>query len=259
MQEIKYTTGLVMSGGGARGFAHLGVLQALDEKGISLQKLSGVSAGAIAASFYASGYKPYRILEILLEKKFIKYFTLTFPGKGLVKNLALFKLMRNLLPENIEDLQIPTSITITNLTKGIVEHHDTGPLARIVLASTSIPVIFHPVIYRNMYYSDGGIMDNLPIEPLIGKCRFIIASHVNPITETHDLTNIVRIIERCFHLAINESTIVKSRLCNFMIEPVETADFKIFDFKKADILFDIGYKAAVKVFENLNPEELNTI
>ncbi len=259
MKKAKYSTGMVLSGGGARGFAHLGVLQAIDEKGILLKKLSGVSAGAIAASFYASGYKPYQILEILIEKKFIKYFTLTFPGKGLVKNIALFKLMKDLLPENLEDLSIPTSITITNLTNGSVEHHETGPLARIVLASTSIPVIFHPVIYKNMFYSDGGIMDNLPVEPLSGNCRFIIASHVNPIKTSHDLNNIVRIVERCFHLAINESTIQKSKLCDIMIEPPETADFKIFDFKKADLLFDIGYKAAMKAFENINSMELNRL
>jgi NTE family protein len=252
----KYCTGLILSGGGARGFAHLGVLQAIDEKGIRISKLSGVSSGAIAASFYASGYKPFQILEILTDKNFLRYFQISFPSKGLVKNFALFRLMRRMLPENIEDLNIPTCITVTNLTKGKAEYFEKGPLSRIVLASTSIPVLFHPVIYKNMLYADGGIMDNLPIEPLIHDCRFIIASHVNPVKEANHLNSIIKIIERCLILAINENTTKKSQLCNIMIEPQEAADFKIFDFKKATRLFDIGYKAATKILSNLQHEKL---
>lgn len=248
------SNGLVLSGGGARGFAHLGVLQALEENNIRIDRISGVSAGAIAAAFYASGFHPVEIMNLLMEKNFLRYFKLSLPDKGLVKNYTLFRLMRRMLPEKIEDLNIPVTITVTNLNQGKAEYLSQGPLARIVLASTSIPVIFHPVFYRNINYADGGIMNNLPIEPLKDSCNFIIASHVNPICETDRLGSIFKIMERCFQLAINESTIQKSRLCQIMIEPSQLSEYKIFDFKKAAEIFDIGYAEANRVIQAYRSE-----
>lgn len=239
-------TGLVLSGGGARGFAHLGVLQALEENQIRIDCISGVSAGAIAAVFYASGFQPVEIMKLLLEKIFIQYFKLSLPDKGLVKNYTLFRMMKQLLPESIEELKIPVTIAVTNLNKGQIEYINKGPLARFVLASTSIPVIFHPVIHKNTHYADGGIINNLPVEPLTKTCKFIIASHVNPIIETNNLGSIFKIVERCFHLAINENTIHKSRICNVIIEPQKLSKYKIFDFKKGPEIFEIGYEETNK-------------
>lgn len=246
-----YTTGLVLSGGGARGFAHLGVLQALNEKDIPIDIISGVSAGAIAASFYAAGYSPLQILDFFLEKSYLKYFKLTMPGIGLVKNIALYKLLRDKLPETIEDLTTPTVITITDLNKGEVNYVTSGPLARTVLASTSIPVIFQPVVYKNTYYVDGGLMNNLPVEPLHGKCTQIIACHVNPTQEVQRLGSIFKIAERCFQLAIKEQTEKKIQLCTVFIEPKKLSDIKIFDFKKAPEIFDIGYKSAMEALKDM--------
>jgi len=245
----KDKTGFVLSGGGARGFAHLGVLQALDEMKIRIDYLSGVSAGAIAAVFYASGYSPLQILDIFLEKNYLKYFKISVPNKGFVKNIALYKLLIEKLPSNIEDLQIPTTITVSNLNTGKAEYHTSGPLARMVLASTSIPIIFQPVLMKNVSYVDGGLINNLPIEPILKKCKTIIASHVNPLVEIPAPDSIFKVMERCFHLAINDNTMQKKKKCTVYIEPERLHKFKIFDFNKAPQLFDIGYEAAVQALK----------
>ncbi len=240
------TTGLVLSGGGARGFAHLGVIQALTECGIHIHRISGVSAGAIAAAFFAAGYSPIDIMGFLNEKDYLKYFRLTIPNRGLVKNTALYKLMLEVLPPNIDDLKIPTSITVTELNSGTCIHLDSGPLARAVLASTSIPVIFQPVVWKKKSYVDGGVMNNLPIEAIEGKCDHIIASHVNPFMEIENPGSIFKILERTFHLAIKENTDSKIKKCTLFIEPQKLLKYKIFDFTKAPKLFDIGYEETMK-------------
>jgi NTE family protein len=244
-------TGLVLSGGGARGFAHLGVIQALIESGISIDRISGVSAGAIAAAFYASGFSPIEIMGFLNEKSYLKYFRLAVPNKGFVKNTALYKLMLEVLPANIEDLEIPTSITVTELNAGKCLHLESGPLARAVLASTSIPVIFQPVVWKKKSYVDGGVMNNLPVDALEGKCDHIIASHVNPFVEIENPGSIFKILERTFHLAIKENTENKVQKCNLFIEPPQLVKFKIFDFTKAPQLFDIGYEETMKLIRKL--------
>jgi NTE family protein len=246
----KKKTGLVLSGGGARGYAHLGVLQALDEYGIKIDMISGVSAGAIVGSLYAAGYKPLEILDILPDKDYKKFIKLAIPKIGFARHTDLYKLMKDKLPEKFEDLKIPTVITVTNLNAGKAEYFSEGPLARIVFASTSIPIVFHPVQLQDVNYVDGGVINNLPIEPLLGKCEFLIASHVNPIVQVKELGNMLKIFERCYHLAIDESTRLKTKNCQLLIEPKKLAKYKIFDFKKAYEIYEIGYEAALKALEN---------
>ena len=87
-QNKKYKTGLVLSGGGVRGFAHLGALKALNEAGIYPDVISGVSAGAIAGALYADGYKPDEIIQMFQETKFSKYLEITLRKKGLLKMVS---------------------------------------------------------------------------------------------------------------------------------------------------------------------------
>jgi len=252
MQKAEKLTGLVLSGGGARGFAHLGILQALNEYHIKIDRISGVSAGAIAAAFYSAGYTPLQILDLLTETSYIKFFKLSFPNQGFLKNTTLFKLLKKMLPEELEQLNIPVTIALTNLNTGKIEYHNEGPLARIVLASTSIPVVFHPVVYNKYLYADGGIMNNFPIEPLLNTCNNIIGSHVNPISNTKDLGSLIKITERSIDLAVSRGVFEKSKLCDLFIEPAKIAGYKIFDFKKSEKLFDLGYEAASKLLETNN-------
>jgi NTE family protein len=253
----KTTIGLALSGGGARGFAHLGVLQALCEKNIHISMLSGVSAGAIACAYFAAGYQPIEIMELLTKKNYLRFFQPTIPKQGFVKNIALYKLMKDMLPQRIEDLKTPTCITVTNLNSGKLEYLTTGPLARMVLASTSIPIIFQPVVYDNSHYVDGGVMNNMPIEPLLNKCNYVIACNVNPVYPDKNMNSIFKIMERTLNLAMKKDNELKAKQCDIYIEPEKLSKYKLFDFKKARQLFEIGYETTTNLFKNFNISSQN--
>ena len=127
MQQNKAHFGIALSGGGTRGFAHLGVLQALNEHGIQPDIIAGTSAGAIAGAMYASGIPPKDIHEFLKSKDVMGFTRLHFPRKGLFTFDGLIKLLEtNLDVTNIEELPIPFTITATNLNKGCPHYFYSG-------------------------------------------------------------------------------------------------------------------------------------
>lgn len=240
------TIGLTLSGGAARGFAHLGLLKAMEELKIKPDIISGCSAGSIAAAFYADGFAPEEILEILSSYKLNKYFRFGFPRRGLMKSTGLYRIIKqNLRTSRIEDLKIPLWIGITNMNKGIPEYIHEGDLAKYVLASASIPVVYRPVVIKGTMYVDGGVMDNLPLKPLQGKADIIIASNVSPIVECEKPQSLRKIAERTFLLSMHSKINNQKGMYDLMIEPTEMHKYGFFELKKAREMFDIGYKYSI--------------
>lgn len=248
--------GLALSGGAARGFAHLGVLKAMEELGFKPDFLSGCSAGAIAAAFYADGFSPEEILEILSSYKLKKFFRFGLPKRGFMKSSGLFRILKNnLRTSKIENLKTPIWIGITNMNLGIPEYINEGDLAKFVLASASIPIIFRPVIIKNTMYVDGGVMDNLPLTPLQGKADIIIASNVSPIIECKAPTSMKKVAERTFLLALHSKIISQEHMHDLLIEPPQMHDYGFLEIKKAQIMFDIGYEHAIEELKRFNEKE----
>ena len=153
----KYKTGLVLSGGGTRGFAHLGLIAALYKIGIQPDVISGASAGAIVGAFIAAGKKPEDILEIFKKGWFFQYTHIQLPVDGLLKLDGLKEIIeKEIEVKNIEDLKLPLHICVSNLNEGRAEYKNKGPLGTTVLASSSIPVLFSPVKLGAFQYVDGG-------------------------------------------------------------------------------------------------------
>jgi NTE family protein len=169
----RYKTGVILSGGGARGFAHAGILKALNEAGIYPDVISGVSAGAIVGAFYADGFSPVEIFKIFSQnKKFFNYAKISVPKSGLFRTIGLEEnLSENLRAKTFEDLKIPLFIAATNMNIGKIEYFNSGDLVDKIIASASIPVLFHPVEIEDNYYADGGVIDNFPIFPIIRDCK----------------------------------------------------------------------------------------
>ena len=177
-------TGLVLSGGGARGYAHLGVLKALNEEGIIPDIISGTSAGAIAGALYADGYTPDEIFKILAKNSRLNFLKLTVPKDGLLKMTGMIRVLKDALRANtFEELKIPLVVCATNLNQAKVEYFESGELIRAIIASASIPVVFRPVEIGGVCYVDGGVMDNMPVAPIEKRCRVLIGSYVNSIGE----------------------------------------------------------------------------
>ena len=243
----KYKTGLVLSGGGTRGFAHLGVIAALFEKGIKPDIISGVSTGAIVGAFIAGGKTPEEILEIFKKGWFFKYTKLHIPIDGLLKLDGLKEVIRKEIPvKNIEDLKIPFFIGISNLNKGIIQYKNRGSLAEIVLASSSIPILFSPVIIGRDSFVDGGLMDNIPIHPIKNDCEQIIVSNISPVNPKAKVKNLVQIATRTFYMSVNANMKEVRKHATVFIEPTGIDKFDILSRSHADELFELGYNSAKK-------------
>jgi NTE family protein len=241
----KYKIGLALGGGGARGYAHLGILKALEEKGIKPDIISGVSAGALAGVFIASGKNPEEILEMMKKHSITDFAKVILPHNGL---LSLDR-MKKMLKEHLEvktfsELKIPLYIAATNIIEGKAEYFNEGPLMPVLQASMSIPVLFAPVEIDGLLYSDGGIMDNLPVAPLLKKCRKIIAISISPIQKIKKVDGLIEMAARTFQLSVNATIKGIEEKVNVFIEPEELTKFDILATSHADEMFEIGYNHA---------------
>jgi NTE family protein len=248
----KYKTGLVLSGGAVRGIAHLGVMQALEEREITIDIISGTSAGALAGAFFADGYHGQEILEIFIKKRIFEIMRISVPKYGIFKADGLKKILESeLRAKNIEDLNIPLIISATNFNEGHIEYFEKGPLVDTLIASASIPILFKLARLNQSTYIDGGIMDNLPIAPIRKNCEKIIAVYANPIGRQENTTSVIQIAERAFHLAIASEVISKKNLADLFIQPQELKQFGLLELRKAREIYRIGYEAAVKELKSL--------
>jgi len=244
----KYKTGIALGGGGARGFAHLGIMKALQEKGVYPDIFSGVSAGAIAGVFLAAGFSPEETHDILKENGFFKYSRVHIPKTGLLSLEGLKEIIeKHTKAKDIQDLKHPLIVTVSNITDGHVEYIDSGNVGETILASCSIPILFAPVEIGGKLYVDGGLFDNLPIKPLQNKCEHIIAANISPLLKNVELDGLVQIATRIFHLSIGSKIEQKKDQCDLFIEPEGLRDYHTLAVGHADELFELGYKFARKL------------
>ncbi len=243
---MKYKTGLVLSGGGARGVAHIGIIKALEEAEVQLDIISGTSSGAIVGALYAYGYSTNEILKMVLE---IKPWSLISPAlntKGLLKIEVLQKFLEKYLPINdFNSLKIPLRVAATNLRKGKTEYFAEGKLIDAICASCCIPVLFNPVKYNDELYFDGGILNNLPVEAIREDTERVIGCHSNPVDDNFQFKNFSSAIERGLMLAITRNVYQSTASCDFLIEPKGLEKYKVMDIGKAKDIFRIGYQEAV--------------
>ncbi len=255
MPEKKFNIGLVLSGGGARGFAHLGVISALNEAGIFPDIISGTSAGALVGVLYADGYKPEEILKLLNHGSRLDFMRPALPREGLLQIGGVVKILKSALrATTFEELKIPLSVTATDLNNGMAVYFSSGELIDPVIASASIPVLFQPVIINEICYVDGGVLDNLPVKPVENSCRVLIGSFVNPVGPLEKISGLISIAERTFMLSMSKEIMEKSKKFQLLIAPPELSNFKILDPEKAEDLFELGYNATKEKLKTVDPE-----
>lgn len=241
----KTNIGIALSGGGVRGIAHLGVLKALNEAGIFPSRVAGTSAGAIVGTLYCYGYTPDEILDIVLNTNFFKLMRPAISWTGFLKMEVVEALYgRHLAHNDFADLKTPLVIAATDLTKGQTVYFSEGEIIRPLMASSCIPGIFDPIAIGEDFFVDGGVLNNMPIDPLEGNCDYIIGVNCNHQTEEHHITNIKKLIERTVVMAMNCNVYNRTARCDFFIEPPGLARFSVFDIKKAREIFEAGYQTA---------------
>lgn len=258
MKTTDLQIGLTLSGGGARGAAHIGLIRALLEADIIPNQIVGVSSGAIVGTMYAAGLGPDEMMKFVHQSSLLRVIKVGIPLTGLTKLDYLKERLAELLPENsFRGLKYPLHVGITNLNTAQQEIRSTGPLHDIVAASCSIPFVFKPVIIDGAHYVDGGVIKNMPVEPLLHNTDFIIGSNLMPygLLPPADVGSVVNIVWRCFDLSIMANTLPSRELCDIVIEPSLLNDCNIFNFTKLQEMHDLGYE---NTRERL-PEILNAL
>lgn len=249
--------GVVLSGGAARGFAHIGALQALEDRGIIPTYVSGASMGAVIGSIYAAGVQPHRIYSFAREQNYLRLYRPSLHG-ALFRTTFLSNMLNKLIPYNntFQSLEKKMFVCVTNLNTGTYHIIDSGLLKPIVVASASIPFFFEPSIIDSTTYVDGGLVNNLPVEPLLERCKYVIGISVNAISHAHQskLTGMEG-AQRVLTIAVANTEMERSKKCHFFIEIREADRHGLLDFNRVEEFYNIGY-AAVESYLKEHPEML---
>lgn len=246
-QQKPKKIGLALSGGGIRAVSHLGVAQALMDHGVRFSQISGTSAGAIGAAFMAEGYSPREFLTIIKEARLFKLLRPAFGSPGLVSILKARFLINHYIPHNsFKKLKIPITIATVDLGEGKLVYFTDGELDLAVLASCCLPGIFKPIVINGHMYIDGGVLNNFPVEPLVGNCDLIIGSSCNHLPIVTEIKSFGNMIDRAAMIAINANLNTHKSLCDVVIEPHGLGGYGVFDTDCAEEIYMIGYEEGLK-------------
>lgn len=250
----KGKVGFAFSGGGSKGFTHIGALMAFERFGIKPDIMSGVSAGSVAAVLYAAGLTPREMMECFEEySRFGDFTEWNIPRTGFLNLRRFGKLLDSWLPvKNLEELQIPTVICATDLDKGSSVGWSKGEIVPRVLASCSIPVIFNPQKINGVHYVDGGVLRNLPAWAIRKYCTTLYGLNCSPIRRNYSYkASVVDIMLRTYNLMSKANTLQDLNLCDHVIQPADANSLGTFDLKALQKAVMIGYDAASSVLQEI--------
>lgn len=175
--------GLVLSGGGARGLAHIGVLEVLEAQGFHPDIIAGTDMGAVIGALYASGKTPAEILSVARSTPWLRLLDLV-PRPGLISHKGLREWLARHLPRRFESLNRRLVVTAVDLEAGRLSYFSEGDLPGAVMASAAYPGLVAPVAFEGRTYVDGGVLDNLPVDA----ARFLRAKYVLAVDVTPEIS-----------------------------------------------------------------------
>jgi len=238
----KFKSGLVLSGGAAKGYGHLGVLTALYEAGYTFDAIAGTSVGSIIGALLADGKHPTEIKEIFDKEKNFSLVKFKWAPGGFLSSYGLKNaLKRHINAKNFEDLPLPLWVTATDLGLGKSVYFNEGELLLPILASCAIPLLFEPVRLNDRIFVDGGLTENLPAGALYGLCDRLIGVNVNPVGPVDHVNGWMQSIERVLNIAIHNNVAQSIPLLDLYIEPSQMEKFHLFSLNKGAEMYEIGY------------------
>ena len=246
--------GLVLSGGGVRGMAHIGVIRAMEEFGLDAKMVAGSSVGALVGALYANGNSVTDMLRFFKETPLFKYNFFALAKPGLIDTERYIDIFKAYFPhDSFEALQKQLHVVATNLELGEEEFITSGELIKPLLASAALPPVFSPVSYKGMLYADGGIMNNFPAEPILEHVDFVIGSNVSIVSKLlkKDLNNSIQLTGRVTGLMVYAINREKINRCDLVFEAQELEKIGILDRKGIENAYAIGYENAILKFEEM--------
>lgn len=278
---------LVLSGGGVRGLASIGVLKVIDELNIRIDFVAGTSMGATVGGLYSMGYTGVEIEQIMLDLDFRSIFSDGINREEVYIGrkrwlpyantfLDIDAKMRPKLPQGIysgnnlinklyeltypaatihdfNELPIPFACTATNLSSGKLKIFSSGNLHEALRASMSVPTIFEPFEIDGNTYVDGGLKANLPsLLAVDAKADFIIAVKTNtPLAGVNEMNSLLDVLTQSLNVGITENVDASLEACDIIITP-DLAQIDNYDFQKKKVIIDLGERAARLYFSQLH-------
>lgn len=248
--------GIVLSGGGAKGIAHIGALKALEAFNIVPTHVAGTSAGAVVGALYASGASFEEILNFFKTTSLFSTTKFAYNKPGFINTDKFYADLSIYFSEdNFKALKKPLFVTATDIIKARLEIFNEGELIRPILASASFPGVFTPIKMNDTYYVDGGTLNNFPVEPLKDICDKIIGIYVHPLEEISisELKNSISVANRAFEITTSSISMNKFEQCDLVIAPEKLNNYGTFSIKDLDSIFNIGYEYTKNLLEE-NPD-----
>jgi NTE family protein len=240
---------LALSGGGARGVYHLGVLQFIEEEGYHVRAICATSIGAVIGASWLCGVSAKEQLEIFKSKEFKDIFSFNYFRNSLYKINKDAEILKRLIPKkNMQDLDTPFYITAVDLESGTNLYFDSGDIKTLCLASSALIPILPPVKYNGHKLVDGGFMDHIPMTPLQSYEFPIVGVNLHPIYKKETSNNIFSSISRALYISTYRDSFGASVNCEVYVTSKRLAQYSIFSFSNFDALFELGYKDAKEKF-----------
>jgi NTE family protein len=246
----------VLGGGAARGFAHVGVIRALEQEKIPVDMVIGTSVGSLIGAMYASNPNSFDLewTAFTLEKEDLFDYRIlsAFTGMGVVKGDKLESFVQRKIPAaNIENLKIPFAAVATDLNRGERVVLDRGSVARAVHASSAIPGVFEPVDYQGKLLVDGGVMENIPISVAREKgADIVIAVDISENVTNFNITNLVDVTMQAVNIMFDENVRNKKKDADVLISP-GVGDVAMLDFTQKKRCMQAGIDATQKAMPEI--------
>lgn len=237
---------LVLGGGSARGFAHVGVIRALEQEKIPVHMIVATSVGSLIGGLYAANPDSFQLewTAFKIEKSDILDFSIIYSKYGPVQGVRLENFVEKTAKvKRVEHTKIPFYPVATDLNTGETVVLDKGSLSKAVRASSAIPGIFVPVKIGNRTLVDGGVTNNLACD--IARSRgadIVIAVNIQKDIRNPDIASLIDIIGQSVNIMMHESTKGKMKYADVVIEP-DTKGVSLFDFSQKKVLMEEGIKA----------------
>jgi NTE family protein len=240
---------LVLGGGAARGFAHIGVIRALEQEKIPLDLIVGTSVGSLIGAIYASDVNSFELewTAFTIEKDTLFDYGIfnALTGLSAAKGDKLEEFVKSKVSTvNIEDLRIPFAAVATDLNRGSRVVLDKGPVARAVRASSAIPGVFPPVDHQARLLVDGGVVDNIPVSVAREKgADIVIAVDIGEKVINFNITSIVDVMLQSITIMAAENAKNKKKDADVLITP-KIGDVGMLDFGQKKRCMQAGIEAA---------------
>lgn len=274
--------GVVFSGGGARGFAHIGAIKAFQEEEIPIDIVGGVSMGALVGALYAMGWDNETIAKTISQNTSGMIFDITLPHSSLLSGKKLVQGLKRFFKDvQIEDLWLPFFCVSSNLTRAEPSIHRMGALWEMLQASNAAPGILPPVVLNGELHVDGGLLSNLPAPEMKGLCKGLVVgidvtppvdlnenthykngisgwrilfSKINPFVKTISIPNIATILRRAGELAsvANRKHVIENNVDLYIGLPV--GKYNLQDYKLANEIIEDGYEYAKEIVKKWKSE-----